>query len=256
MKKIIIRKNYTLDDYIREYSATKEWDGLGRTELSKDKEFGGSSFYASLRAFSKKRVDVLDKVLPPSENIKGINRSNYKIEDYKTEYFENNQWHGMNRRELQNDKKFGGNNFYESLRRFSKHHVGALDEVLPASMRVDRSNYCIEDYKQEYSENKEWHSLSRGGLQSDKKLGGSSFYNSLSRFNKKRPGSLDEVLPGKTQRDWTEQDPVEYFRQRYSHIKSRSQLAKEDRELYKKLREERRLDEVLPSENTIKRQAL
>jgi len=59
-------------------------------------------------------------------------------------------------------------------------------------------------------------------------------------------GRLDEVLPETQHRDWTKQDPVELFRQQYSHIRTRSQLKKEDSGLYKKLLSESRLGEVLP----------
>jgi len=58
-------------------------------------------------------------------------------------------------------------------------------------------------------------------------------------------GRLDEVLPETQYRDWAKQDPVELFRQQYSHVISRSQLKNEDAGLYSKLLKDEKLDEVL-----------
>ena len=70
-------------------------------------------------------------------------------------------------------------------------------------------------------------------------------------------GKLDEILPEKQEkRDWTRKDPTKYFEENYPQIKTRKQLRNADRGLYHILKKTGGLDKVLPSVDTLKRQAL
>ena len=93
---------------------------------------------------------------------------------------------------------------------------GKLDEVLPEKLRRDYNKTCpVELFHKKYS-----YVTSRGQLYKECK----GLYLKLWR-----EGRLDEVLPEKReQRDWKKQDPVELFKQQYSHITSRRQLKKQD----------------------------
>jgi len=123
--------------------------------------------------------------------------------------------------------------------------MGKLDEILPETQRRNyKKNDPVKLFYDRYA-----HITSRVQLVREN-IG---LYLKLLRN-----GYLDELLPNTNEkdRDWSKIDPVKFFGQNYHYITSREQLKKEDSGLYSKLSEIGKLDELLPSRDSLKAKTL
>lgn len=66
-----------------------------------------------------------------------------------------------------------------------------------------------------------------------------------------RRDELNKIFPRKKEyRDWKKKDPVEYFHKHCSHVKTVTQLIREDHGLYLMLRRTGKLDKLFPEKQT------
>ena len=90
-----------------------------RKTLSKTKNGSILNFHDYLEGIGshKEVIPIMEKVLPKLARNK---RSHYKLEDFKRKYAEHPEWHGMNRKQLAKDTKYGGSGFYYALAKFDR----------------------------------------------------------------------------------------------------------------------------------------
>lgn len=176
------------------------------------------------------KTGKIDEVIPERK----------KCRDYKeksaVDVFKEKYSHVTSRGELAKEDK----GLYQKLWKTSK-----LDDVLPEKQK--RRDYeeksAVELFYEKYP-----HMTSRGELSKEDR----GLYCKL-----KKDGLLGEVLPEKREvRNYGEKSAVEIFKEEYSHVTSRWQLQKEDMGLYHKLRKTGKLDEVLPSNEQLRKEAL
>jgi len=153
----------TVDDARRYYETN--FSGMSRGRISLDVE--GHRFYAFLI-----RRDWYDEVLPESKNAAHNDYSFLKtVDDAKQHYVENFQ--GMSRSQVQQDRTSGGAGFYKYLVR-----TGWRDLVLPIKKRRDYSILKTVDEAKRYY-HAMFRGMSRGNVEHDHKNGGCGFYHFL-----------------------------------------------------------------------------
>ncbi|MFA6973405.1 MAG: hypothetical protein WC238_01520 [Parcubacteria group bacterium] len=128
------RKEYTFNDYIKEWNQHPEWHGISTHKITKDKKIikdGGRSFYNALFDFAeresggdeKRRKEIIEHFFPP----KLIYRKDYIFDDYKLEWDQHPEWHNVSINRIFRDKEYienGANSFYIAFKSFVKKESG------------------------------------------------------------------------------------------------------------------------------------
>lgn len=145
-------------------------------------------------------------------------------------YFRDNYSHVTSREEL---KKL------DLVFLLKLHEAGLIDSVVPSKNAHHRDWSVIdplEYFQKNYSNIDSPVELSKKDPSLNKKL--------------RSLGLLDKAFPRKLSRGrWKGIDIIQYFREHYSHIKTRRQLKKKNQSLYKQFLKEGSIGEVLPSKN-------
>jgi hypothetical protein len=121
--------------------------------------------------------------------------------------------------------------------------LGALDEVLPD---VQRRDWSTNDPDAHFNEHVKGKVASRAELRRED----SGLHIKLLRL-----GVLGRILPPAHMpyRDWSKIDPVAYFDEHWKgKVSNRRELYRRDQGLYQKLRQQGKLDEILPDKRSVR----
>ena len=196
----INRRDFTLDDYVREWDSHPEWRGLSREQARRGEEWpvnGLRSFYEFLWRFAnreskgdeEKRDEIIQQFFPE----KYVGRKHYRLEDYTDEWSAHPEWHGFSTKQAGSaeGRASGLRAFYDSLLRFAQRESEG-DEVRRRKVvqqffpekQVKRTQYRLEDYVNEWNAHPEWHGFSTEqiGSAEGRASGLGAFYASLLRF--------------------------------------------------------------------------
>ena len=201
--KLADRSNYTLDDFVTEFNNHPEWQNA--TTHSIRKFLGGSSFYQAFQKYAikesagdrDKQREIIQKIFEP----KLIDRSNYTLDDFVTEFNNHPEWQGLSTSEMQSEKRSGGNAFYQAFQKYAiRESAGDRDKQREIIQKIfepklaDRSGYVLEDFKAEYATHPEWHGKTISEMHAEGKGSSArSFYKALAGYAR-RTSNGDEVL--------------------------------------------------------------
>jgi hypothetical protein len=193
-KERISRKDYNFNDFKEEWSRHPEWS---HSLIDERQLKYRNSFYVALKIYIKKQTNgdeeesarMMKEFFP--EYRERVDRNNYTLEDYKKEWEEHPEWHGLSTKQIQSTN---GLNFYRTFKNFAIKKANGNNDECERIMRkffpnykiiankIDRRHYTFADYKKEWEEHPEWHGSTTGSVSLIE--GGASFYLQFLKFAK------------------------------------------------------------------------
>jgi hypothetical protein len=136
-KERISRKDYNFNDFKEEWSRHPEWS---HSLIDERQLKYRNSFYVALKIYIKKQTNgdeeesarMMKEFFP--EYRERVDRNNYTLEDYKKEWEEHPEWHGLSTKQIQSTN---GLNFYRTFKNF------AIKNTIEAWINRDREDWKI-----------------------------------------------------------------------------------------------------------------
>jgi uncharacterized protein YchJ len=126
--KYMDRKDYTMDDFEKEWQKHPEWHNLSTEQMANRMGItsGGNAFYKALTKFAKRESDrnkesyklKIEHFFPAMQK----DRRNNTLNDFIKEWNEHSEWHGLSTHQMQDKEcsKNGGRSFYMALQRYAE----------------------------------------------------------------------------------------------------------------------------------------
>ena len=128
----INRRDFTLDDYVREWDSHPEWHGFSTKQAgsAEGRASGLGAFYVSFWKFANreskgdeaKRSEIMQQFFPEKQ----VKRAHYRLEDYMNEWNAHPEWHGFSTEQATSKEgtASGLGAFYASLGTFANREIG------------------------------------------------------------------------------------------------------------------------------------
>jgi len=213
----------TLEEWKREYEKHPEWHEKSRTEIKSgtDTLALASVYYYDFIKWAhatagnnlRERERLIDEIFPRRIRSR---KSFETIDNWIAEFNTHPEWHGKSTAEMQKDKKYGGDAFYQAFSKWCRDaslgdedkRTTLIELIFPARQKNWKKLTTIEDWKMEFDRHSEWQGRSTYEMDDDVNSGGSAFYAAFSKWCKKtsqgnekeRKRLLQEIFPDKTKK--------------------------------------------------------
>ncbi|MBR9692151.1 hypothetical protein GOV06_05200 [Candidatus Woesearchaeota archaeon] len=198
----------TLEGWKAEYQKHPEWHDRKVCQLQtnpKSVELKGSKFYYTFVRWVRKQTKDKKKRQKLIANVFGLNYdfcySFETVEEWKKEYQKHPKWHGRSIKDMKRDKDRDATLFincfedWADMNSYSKiERYQIMGNLFKTVSKVDRSEYELQDFINEYDEHPEWKGLSPRQMRTGKIFGAGNFYKSLLKYTREETTNEEERI--------------------------------------------------------------
>ena len=188
---------HTINDWVKEYESHPEWNGKSISEMQKDTESGGRTFYNAFYIWTISQTEDKKEQKKLRQTIFKPKRKT--IDDWIKKYESHPEWNGKSTYEIQKDKESGAYAFYRELNKWTNKQTEDVEERKRLRQTIFKpkqnkwSEYqTLEDWIKKYESHTEWNGKSISEMKMDVESGASAFYQSFRVWTNKQTEDVKE----------------------------------------------------------------